>query len=73
MSKPLILVTGATGKTGVNVVEQLVDGGFLVRALARTRDERTERLEKVGAEVVLGDFLRKCMKTSVLADKTDYG
>ncbi len=57
MSNPLILVTGATGKTGVHVVEQLVDGGFLVRALARTRDERTERLEKVGAEVVLGDFL----------------
>ena len=25
MKKPLILVTGATGKTGINVVEQLID------------------------------------------------
>ncbi len=57
MSKPLMLVTGATGKTGAKVVEQLVERGFPVRALARSRDDRTERLEKVGAEVVLGDFL----------------
>ncbi len=57
MSKPLILVTGATGKTGVNVVEQLVERGFPVRALARSRDDRTDRLEKLGAEIVLGDFL----------------
>ncbi|MCZ6889635.1 MAG: NAD(P)H-binding protein [Gammaproteobacteria bacterium] len=57
MSKPLMLVTGATGKTGAKVVEQLVERGFRVRALARSRDDRTERLERVGAEVVLGDFL----------------
>ena len=57
MSKPMILVTGATGKTGVNVVEQLVARGFPVRALARRRDDRTERLDQLGAEIVLGDFL----------------
>lgn len=57
MNKPLILVTGATGKTGTNVVEQLIADGFSVRALARSRDERTERLARFGAEVVLGDFL----------------
>ncbi len=57
MSKPLILVTGATGKTGVNVVEQLVADEFPVRALARSRDDRSEQLERLGAEVVLGDFL----------------
>ena len=57
MSKPLILVTGATGKTGVNVVEQMIERGFPVRALARSRDDRTERLEKLGAEIALGDFL----------------
>lgn len=57
MSKPLILVTGATGKTGVNVVEQLIERGFPVRALARGHDDRSERLQRLGAEVLLGDFL----------------
>ncbi len=28
MSKPLILVTGAAGKTGTPVVEQLIERGF---------------------------------------------
>jgi NAD(P)H dehydrogenase (quinone) len=57
MSNPLILVTGATGKTGAYVVEQLIERGFPVRALAHRRDERSVRLEALGAEVVLGDFL----------------
>ncbi len=57
MSKALILVTGATGKTGANVVEQLIERGFPVRALARSRDDRSKKLERLGAEVVLGDFL----------------
>ena len=57
MSKPLILVTGATGKTGQPVVEQLLERGFPVRALVHGRDERSERLEKLGAEVVPGDLL----------------
>ncbi|MEE9297048.1 MAG: NmrA family NAD(P)-binding protein [Phycisphaerae bacterium] len=57
MSKPMILVTGATGKSGANVVEQLIERGFPVRAMARRHDDRSERLEKLGARVVLGDFL----------------
>ncbi len=67
MSKPLIFVTGAAGKTGANVVEQLLERGFPVRALARRHDDRSERLKRLGAEVVLGDFLdlqsiRRAMK-----------
>ncbi len=57
MAKALILVTGATGKTGANVVEQLIERGLPVRALARSRDDRSRQLERLGAEVVLGDFL----------------
>jgi len=49
MSKPLIPVTGATGITGANVVEQLIERGFPVRALARRRDKRSRRLEALGA------------------------
>jgi uncharacterized protein YbjT (DUF2867 family) len=57
MSKARILVTGSTGKTGSAVVEQLLERDYPVRALVRVRDERSERLEELGAEVVLGDFL----------------
>ena len=43
MNKPLILVTGATGKTGQRVVQELIGRGFPVRALARVHDELHER------------------------------
>ena len=35
MTKPLILVTGANGTVGSQVVKQLVQGGHRVRALVR--------------------------------------
>ena len=56
MTKPRILVTGATGKTGVPVVEQLLRRGYPVRALVRQLDERSRRLAALGAELTLGDF-----------------
>ena len=56
MSNPLILVTGATGKTGTPVVQQLIERGFPVRAMVRRLDDRAARLEQLGAEVVVGDF-----------------
>jgi len=56
MSKSLILVTGATGKTGSAVVRQLLDRGHPVRATVRKRDERADQLESLGAEVVVADF-----------------
>ena len=60
MSKSLILVTGATGKTGSAVVRQLLDRGYPVRATARKRDERADQLESLGAEVVVADFHDLC-------------
>ncbi len=56
MPKSLILVTGATGKTGSAVVRQLLDRGYPVRATVRKRDERADELESLGAEVVVADF-----------------
>ncbi len=56
MSKSLILVTGATGKTGSAVVRQLLDLGYPVRATVRKHDERADELESLGAEVVVADF-----------------
>jgi uncharacterized protein YbjT (DUF2867 family) len=53
MTKPKVLVTGATGKTGGVVAERLLERGWPVRAQAHRRDHRTERLERLGAEVVI--------------------
>lgn len=56
MVKPKILVTGATGKTGVAVVHALLEQGYPVRAVVRARDVRSEHLDQKGAETVTADF-----------------
>ena len=58
MAQKKFLVTGATGDTGGYTVEQLLERGHAVRALAHREDDRSKRLEKIGAEVVIGDFLK---------------
>ena len=58
MAQQKFLVTGATGDTGGYTVEQLVERGHAVRALAHREDDRSKRLGKMGAEVVIGDFLK---------------
>jgi NAD(P)H dehydrogenase (quinone) len=49
--------TGAAGKTGAPVVEQMLERGFPVRALVRRGDERATRLQSLGAKVLVGDLL----------------
>ena len=56
MIKPRILVTGATGKTGGAVVRQLRLLDYPVRAVVRERDERSEGLDRLGAETVIADL-----------------
>ena len=56
MAKPLILVTGATGKTGAAVVNCLLEKGVPVRALVHRHDARSEAFERRGAEVVAADM-----------------
>lgn len=56
MTKPGILVTGATGKTGGAVVAQLLGQGWPVRAIVRSRDARSERLDRMGAQTVVADL-----------------
>src|SRR6266851_2675198 len=57
MARQRFLVTGATGDTGSHTVEQLLARGHQVRALAHRKDDRSKQLQKIGAEVVIGDFL----------------
>ena len=56
MTKPRIIVTGATGKTGSVVVSELLKGGYPVRALVRREDDRSARLKAQGAEVAVADM-----------------
>lgn len=57
MTKPKILVTTAGGKTGTAVVKQLLEKEFPVRAFVHRRDHRSEALQKVGAEIAVGNML----------------
>jgi uncharacterized protein YbjT (DUF2867 family) len=56
MSKPIILVTGATGKTGMPTVEELCRKDWPVRAVVHTEDARSTKLKSWGAEVVVADL-----------------
>jgi uncharacterized protein YbjT (DUF2867 family) len=55
MSKK-VLITGATGATGSAAVRETLALGLDVRAMAHKRDERSDALDQLGAEVVVGDF-----------------
>jgi NAD(P)H dehydrogenase (quinone) len=57
MTQTKFLITGATGATGGEAVRQLLERQQAVRALAHRPDERSKQLQKLGAEVVFGDFL----------------
>ena len=68
MNDPLILVTGATGKTGLPTVHQLRTLGYPVRAFVHQEDARTEALKALGADIMVGDFhdlstLRNAMRS----------
>jgi uncharacterized protein YbjT (DUF2867 family) len=55
MSKK-VLITGATGSTGRASVRESIALGLDVRAMVRGKDARSDALEKLGVEVVIGDF-----------------
>ena len=56
MTKPRIIVTGATGKTGSLVVAELRKAGYPVRALVHREDARSAALKAQGAEVAVADM-----------------
>jgi len=56
MIRPKILVTGATGGTGLPVVTELLAKGFPVRAAVHRLDARSAALTQRGVEVVVADL-----------------
>ena len=54
--KPLILVTGATGKTGFATAKALLEKGYPVRALVRGASEKADALKSLGAAIAIGNF-----------------
>src|SRR5579862_6503577 len=56
MTKPRIIVTGATGKTGSAVTSELLKAGYPVRALVRREDDRSAQLKAQGAEIAVADM-----------------
>ena len=71
MSTPF-LVTGAAGgrqgSTGKQVVQLLLQRDLPVRALVHHLDERSERLRKLGAEVVQADLLDPALIRQAMQD-----
>lgn len=57
MTKPTILITGATGKTGLFAAKTLLKQGYPIKAMARKESDTTNELRALGAEIVHADFL----------------
>ncbi len=55
-TKPKVLVTGATGKTGSTLVAELRQHDWPVRAVVSREDARSASLQKLGAEIVVADM-----------------
>ena len=59
MTKPRILVTGATGKTGSIVATEMLNAGYPVRALVHRNDQRSawRRARRSGVSALPGRSL----------------
>jgi nucleoside-diphosphate-sugar epimerase len=62
------VVTGATGFTGGHLARALARRGDQVRALVRTRDQRSAALEAAGIAIYEGDLLDSDSLTRLMAD-----
>lgn len=65
--KARVLVTGASGYVGAEVVRQLLENGYAVRALVRPL-ALTAALEEQGVEIIYGDVRKKADLCQVAAN-----
>jgi uncharacterized protein YbjT (DUF2867 family) len=64
--KPLVLIAGATGYVGGELLKKLLDAGYTVRCLAR-RPEALKAKAPPGLEVVEGDVLNSASVRAAMA------
>jgi uncharacterized protein YbjT (DUF2867 family) len=62
-----ILVVGATGDLGSEIVKRLTDKGHTVRALVRASSAKRDALAKRGVEIALGDLRDRASIASAVA------
>ncbi len=55
MANPKILVSGATGKIGTQVVKQLLQKSYFVRSMVHKQDYKSNELKSLGAEIIVAD------------------
>lgn len=63
-----ILVTGATGRLGANLIRQLLALGYAVKALAIPDDPKHSKLDGLDIEVVVGDLRQQQRSSELVAD-----
>src|SRR6202048_4737142 len=66
MTTTRVLVTGATGKIGGAVADQLLEKGIATRAMVHRDDARSARLRSLGAEVVVADMFDSQQVTAAM-------
>ncbi|OGS70861.1 MAG: hypothetical protein A3F91_11740 [Flavobacteria bacterium RIFCSPLOWO2_12_FULL_35_11] len=66
--KEKILITSATGKTGFEATKQLLKDGYPVRIFVRSRNTKALELEKLGAEICIGNLTDYADLCSALKD-----
>jgi uncharacterized protein YbjT (DUF2867 family) len=54
--KRKVLIIGATGDTGRAAIKESIRRGLDVRAMVHVKDDRSTPLEKLGAEIIVGDL-----------------
>ncbi|MFZ2451656.1 MAG: NmrA family NAD(P)-binding protein [Methylovulum miyakonense] len=68
--KEKILITSATGKTGFETTKQLLKDGYPTRILVRSRNAKALELEKLGAEISIGNLTNANELNSALKNIT---
>ena len=63
-----ILVTGATGRLGANLTQQLLDRGYSVKALVIPEDPKRSKLNGMEIEIIAGDLRDATLSSDLVAD-----
>jgi nucleoside-diphosphate-sugar epimerase len=63
-----ILITGATGRLGANLTQQLLERGYAVKALVIPDDPKRSKLDRFDVEIITGDLREQALSAKLVAD-----